>query len=107
MFRKNKNGDISNEEYQNIVVPFNDVFCEYLSKYALPDICAFYIAFGYRSNAEWESSLESHLNSVLAIINCEQYFTDELISRIKDILKIKYGLIIIETDPLKFDEVVF
>jgi hypothetical protein len=80
---------------------------EYLATYHLPEICAFYLASAYRTNAEWETSLDSHINSILAIINCEQYYSDELINRISDILRIKFCLIIVNTNPLEFKEVIF
>ena len=38
MIRKNTNGDISDEEYDRILKPFNDCYCDFVISYIMPEV---------------------------------------------------------------------
>lgn len=97
MFRKTVNGDITDEDFKKILIPFNDNFLE---DYIMPEVIAFYIANSFYRDAMWKGSFKQHYNSAADIIN---YF-DEDYEKVKvdviNLLKIKYALEIISEDPL-------
>lgn len=100
MFRKTVNGDITDEDFKKILIPFNDNYDEFLEDYIMPEVIAFYIANSFYRNVMWKGSFKQHYNSAADIIN---YF-DEDYEKVKadviNLLKIKYALEIISEDPL-------
>lgn len=93
--------DITDKEFEEILLPFYNNYNEYLIKFVIPEAIAFYLANGYSRNCLSDSPLNNHINSALDIFNVRCNI-DELISNIKNILRIKYNLKIIKTSPLKF-----
>ncbi len=93
--------DITDKEFEEILLPFYNNYNEYLIKFVIPDAIAFYLANGYSRNCLSNCLLINHINSALDIFNvsCNG---DELIPEIKLILRIKYNLKIIKINPLKF-----
>ena len=69
----------------------------------MPDAIAFYIANGYFRHCLSECSLINHINSVQSIINVK-YNINELNTSIKELLRIKYNLKIIQINPLKLEK---
>ena len=100
MFRKTVNGDISDEDFKKILIPFNDNYNDFLENYIMPEVIAFYIANSFYRDAMWKGSFKRHYNSAADIIN----FFDEDYEKVKnsviELLKIKYALEIISEDPL-------
>ncbi len=100
MFRKTVNGDISDEYFKKILVPFNENYDDFLENYIMPKVIAFYIANSFYRDAMWKGSFKQHNNSAADVIN---YF-DEDYEKVKadviNLLKIKYALEIISEDPL-------
>ena len=100
MFRKTVNGDISDEDFKKILIPFNDNYNDFLENYIMPEVIAFYIANSFYRDAMWKGSFKHHYNSAADVIN---YF-DEDFEKVKnsviELLKIKYALEIISEDPL-------
>lgn len=100
MFRKTVNGDITDEDFKKILIPFNDNYDEFLENYIMPEVIAFYIANSFYRDAMWKGSFKQHYNSAADVIN---YF-DEDFEKVKnsviELLKIKYALEIINEDPL-------
>ena len=94
---------LSDEEFEKISATFYDNFNEYLIIYVLPDVVAFYLANSHYRNCLAESPLENHINSVQSIINIKCNIT-ELITSIKEVLRIKYNLKIIQINPLKLEK---
>ena len=94
---------LSDKEFKKISAPFYDNFNDYLVNYILPDMVSFYLANGHYRNCLAESSLENHINSVQSIINIKCNIT-ELITSIKEVLRIKYNLKIIQINPLKLEK---
>ena len=97
--------DITDKEFEEILLPFYNNYNEYIIKFVIPDAIAFYLANGYSRNCLSECPLINHINSALDIfnVNCN---SDELIPEIELILKIKYNLKITKNNPLILIEVV-
>ena len=95
MIRKNSCGNIADEEFLNIIIPFDKRRDRYLIKY-MYEYVAHYLAVGYEMGALWECTLEQQVNSALT------RFTDPLLDGIFDydkldkILKDKYKLKIVD-----------
>lgn len=100
MFRKTVNGDITDEDFKKILIPFNDNYDDFLKNYIMPEVIAFYIANSFYRDAMWKGSFKQHYNSAADVIS---YF-DEDYEKVKadviNLLKVKYVLEIISEDPL-------
>ena len=97
--------DITDKEFEEILLPFYNNYNEYLINFVIPDAVAFYLANGYSRNCLSDCPLINHINSALGIFNT-RCNVDELIPEIELVLKIKYNLKIIKINPLKLIEVV-
>ena len=97
--------DITDKEFEEILLPFYKNYNEYLIKFVIPEAVAFYLANGYSRNCLSNCPLINHINSALDIfdVSCNG---DELIPEIELILKIKYNLKITKNNPLILIEVV-
>ena len=102
MFRKKTPEDISHEEWKKYIEPHHDMVDTYLINYVIPDYCAFYIASAYRHELE-EESYDIFINSALCFFNVDDSMMDRLKDKekIAEILRIKYGLIITNEEPLE------
>lgn len=83
--------DITDKEFEEILLPFYNNYNEYLIKFVIPETVAFYLANGYSRNCLSDCPLVNHINSALDIFNV-RCNVDELIPQIEFILKIKYNL---------------
>lgn len=97
--------DITDKEFEEMLLPFYNNYNEYLIKFIIPDTVAFYLANGYSRNCLSDCPLINHINSALDIFNVSCNI-DELIPEIELILKIKYNLEITKNKPLKLMKVV-
>ena len=93
--------DITDKEFEEILLPFYNNYNEYLIKFVIPDAIAFYLANSYSRNCLSDCSLINHINSALDTFNVRCNI-DNLIPEIELILKIKYNLKIKKDNPLKF-----
>lgn len=93
--------DISDEEFDKIVAPFDKAITKYIDN-IINDYIAYYLATGYRMNAIWNSSLEAHCNSSIDNLSS---ITDFDYDRIKNILERKYGLKIVNDKQLEIEEI--
>lgn len=95
MIRKNSCGNITDEEFLNIVISFDKKMDKYLIKY-MYEYVAHYLAIGYEMSALWECTIEQQVNSSLT------RFTDPLLDgifnydKLDKILKDKYKLKIVD-----------
>lgn len=97
--------DFADDEYENILIPYEENFQKYIEKYILPEIVAFGIASGFERNAIWTGSLKQHYNTIkdrIPIFN-EDY--DSIIKDVKNLLEIKFSLIITKDDPLEIEKI--
>lgn len=71
----------------------------------MPDAIAFYIANGYFRHCLSECSLINHINSAADVFNvrCKK---EELLPIVKEILRVKYNLIISKTSPLELKKLI-
>lgn len=83
--------DITDKEFEEILLPFYNNYNEYLINFVIPDAVAFYLANGHTRNCLSDCPLINHINSALDIFNVRCNI-DELITQIAYILKIKYNL---------------
>ena len=97
--------DITDEEFEEILLPFYSNYNEYLIKFVIPDAIAFYLAKGYSRNCLSDYPLINHINSALDIFNVRGN-VDKLITEIELILRIKYNLKITKNNPLKLMKIV-
>ena len=93
MIMKNSCGNITDEEFLNIIIPFDKKMDKYLNMY---EYVAHYLAVGYEMSALWECTIEQQVNSALT------RFTNLLLDGIFDydkldiILNDKYRLKIVD-----------
>lgn len=99
MFRKVINGEITDEELDSVKYPHTEICHKYLEKYVVADYIAFYLATGYYHDALWESSFKQHFNSAADIFNISLEDKNTVITKVKEILNIKYSLNITEEKP--------
>lgn len=97
--------DITEEEFEEILLPFFNNYSEYIIKFLMPDAIAFYIANGYFRHCLSECSLINHINSAADIFNvrCKK---EELLPVVEEILRVKYNLIISKTSPLELKKII-
>lgn len=91
--------DITDKEFEKIYLPFYNNVNDYLNKYVIPDLVAFYLADSFYKKVLSKASLYNHFNSAIDIFNvrCD---IDKIIASIKKILRIKYNLIIVKGNPM-------
>ena len=92
--------DITDKEFEEILLPFYNNYNEYLINFVIPEAVAFYLANGYSRNCLSDCPLINHINSALDIFNVRCNI-NELMTNIKLILEIKYNLEIVKINPLK------
>ena len=98
MIRKRNGKDITDEEFLNIIVPFENVLEEYFIKNIVYEFVAFYFATGYEMSSLWECPLQHQINSAietLAGIRIKNKFDN---NKLHKILKDKYSIKIIDTN---------
>lgn len=80
--------------------------CEhYIEENVAAPYIAFYLARGHSLNTLGIASLKQHFNSAADVFNSDFEDTDKIIVDIKQILKEKYLLEIVEENPLKLKEI--
>ena len=67
MIRKRNGKDITDEDFLNIIVPFENVLDEYFIKNIVYEFVAFYLAKGYEMSSLWECHLQHQINSAIEI----------------------------------------
>lgn len=95
--------NISDKEFERKYLPFYENYDEYMIKFVIPDAIAFYIANAYSRDCLDKNKLYNYINSALDIFNCRCNI-GTIIPNIEMILKIKYNLKIVETNPLKLEK---
>ncbi len=105
MFRSKKDEELSEEDYLELSQPFNDKIDEFMEKYIIPEFGAFYLANGYESGAIEENSYDILVNVILSLLGqtSEIKNRDAIKKNIKIFLKLKYGITVINEEPLDFD----
>ena len=65
--------DITDKEFEEILLPFYNNYNEYLIKFVISDTVAFYLANGYSRNCLSDCPLINHINSALDIFNVTKF----------------------------------
>lgn len=99
MFLPRRNSDISDEEWESVLLPHFKMYDEYIATFIAPGVAAYYIATGYYHDAITEESFEVLLRSSLDTINFFN-ITRRLKNRVKNILRVQYHLTVIEEEPI-------
>lgn len=99
MFLPRRNEDISDEEWESILLPHFQMFDEYVATYVAPGVAAYYIATGYYHSVLAEESFEVLLRSSLDMINFFD-ISRKLKNQVKNIMRIQYHLKVIEEEPI-------
>ena len=105
MIRKTTDGDISDEEFEQVLKPFLDDYDNFVISYIMPEVIAYYIANSFYRGSMYEGSFLQHYNSAKDLINLfgEDY---ELVkAEVCKLLKIKYSLLIINEEPLELKRI--
>ncbi len=105
MFRKNTPEDVTPYELEHYVNPHFDSVSNYFKKFVIPDACAYVIYSAYKNHLE-ETSFYIFLNDGLTNFNYEYSKSEinKLKKPVSEILKIKYGLAVVNDDPLQLKE---
>lgn len=61
--------DITDEEFEKLIIPFYDNYSAYLINFVIPDTIAFYLANGHNKNCLSDCQLINHINSAIDIFN--------------------------------------
>lgn len=69
MFRKTVKGDITDEDFIMILIPFSDNYNEFLKNYIMPEVIAFYIANSFYRDTVRKDSFKQYYNSAADVIN--------------------------------------
>ena len=105
MIRKRNGKDITDEEFLNIILPFENVLEEYFINNIVYEFVAFYLSKGYEMSALWECLLQHQINSAietLAGIRIKDKFDN---SKLNKILKEKYSIRIIDTNTSQMTKI--
>ena len=63
MIRKCLSKDISDEDVEKILKPFNDDYSSFVTNYIMPEVIAYYMANSYYRTSMYEGSFKQHYNS--------------------------------------------
>lgn len=101
MIRKRNGKDITDEEFLNIILPFENVLEEYFIKNVVYEFVAFYLVKVYEMSSLWECPIQHQINSAietLAGIRIKDKFDYNILYKI---LKDKYSIKIIDTNTFQ------
>lgn len=96
--------DVTDEEFFKRVVPLDEHFEKYMINFIIPEAVAFYLKECFYKECLCNSPLYNHINSTMNMLCNYQKNINDLIPKIKEILLIKYNLIIKNDNPLIFEK---
>ena len=102
---RNSKENISEEDIEKVIKPFDDNYNEFLENYIMPEVIAYYIANSFYRDAMWESSFKQHYNSAADIINFFDEDYDKVKLEVIKLLRIKYALEVINENPLELKQI--
>lgn len=95
--------DISDEEFDNIVIPFENTINLYIKEKILNEFVAYFIAEGYNFSSIWNENVDNIINTACEYLtNFNNKDCNKKI--IKEILIKKYKLKIIDENKLEIIE---
>lgn len=105
MIRKTTDGDISDEEFEQVLKPFLDDYDNFILSYIMPEVIAYYIANYYYRGSMYEGSFLQHYNSAKDLINLFGEDYEQMKAEVFKLLKIKYALIVVNENPLDLKQI--
>ena len=105
MIRKCTDEDISDEELENVIIPFFNNYHCFIESYILPEVIAYYIANSFYRNAMWEVTFYQHYNSAKDMFNLDNENYKKVKKEVIKLLEVKYALKIIGEDPLDLEKI--
>jgi len=100
MFLEKRIDDITNEEFQNIILPHIEITNTYLEEKIIPMTVSHYISTGFENSSLFENTFDIHINSCIDVFNYNPKDMVKLKNRIKDILLNEYNMKITNETPL-------
>ena len=95
--------DISEEEWESIHIPIQENLELYMARFIVPEVVAFAIADSYNRGGLCDCSFEMHYNTMGDILLVKPKAI-EIADQVKEILEIKYGLIVVDDNPMKIEK---
>lgn len=93
MIRKRNGKDITDKEFLNIILPFENVLEEYFINNIVYEFVAFYLSKGYEMSALWECPLQHQINSAIETLSGirikDKFDNNKLNKTLKNIYSIK------------------
>ena len=105
MFLKDTGADVTDEEFNTIILPFDNNIHKYLQQETIPSFCAFYIAEGFRTSSLFENSYSVYLNEALDLFNDFPKDLENIKASTTKLLKEIYKLKVVADNPLQLKEV--
>ena len=91
--------DVSDEDFDNVVLPCQNKLHEYVQNTFLDEYVAYNISVYYRGNAMWDEPFATQVKS--AVEDLAQFSQNDCnYSKIKDILENKYKLKVVCDSPI-------
>ena len=101
MFLKKINGNVTDYEFYNSVLPHEKRMNKFLSNIIIPEIVAYHIAIGYFKSCIFESSFDIMISNATYMFCDRVKASKQLKYKIKKILTSKYNLQVINEIPLQ------
>lgn len=98
MIRKRNGKDITDEEFLNIILPFENVLEDYFIKNIVYEFVAFYLAKGYEMSSLWECPLQHQINSAIETLAGIRIKGKLDNNKLYKILKDKYSIKIVNSN---------
>ena len=105
MFLKDTGADITDEEFNTIILPFDNKIHNYLLQETIPSFCAFYITEGFRTSSLFENSYNIYLNEALGLFNDFPKDLESIKASTTKLLKEIYKLEVVADNPLQLKAV--
>ena len=96
-------GDITDKEFEEVLMPYNDNLDNFVIKYIIPEVFAFQLANSYSRGCLYEEKMEQHYKTMTDVINLFPSI-DIVKEPTVEILKIKYNLMITNENPLTLEK---
>lgn len=100
MFLTDNDRNLSDDDWERITDVHRQHFYLYLEEFVAPEMIAHYIATGYYQSAVYEESFDLHVRTNLYNINYSFDNIDLIKFKVKEILLIKYFLLVVQEEPV-------
>lgn len=95
------NEDITDDEIEKFIIPFENNFSKFMISYIIPEVFAFQLANSYFRECLCNASLEQHYHTMCDVFNGFQNSLNQVKDSTIQLLEIKYNLTIKKDMPLE------